>query len=113
MIARMRVLARITSSSRRRIINFKHLCGVFKDIPQLTNDTVRRDDRHIGFQTVGQTLIDVQNVRLIDSAGADDLGRHGRSHILLTESQQRLPPPPLHGISANSDCSKPQPGDFF
>src|SRR5882724_927177 len=59
--------------SRAGIVDEKKLgcCGV--NVAELADDTIGRDDSHIGLQTVVRTFIEEQNVRLIGAARADDL----------------------------------------
>jgi hypothetical protein len=89
-------------SEPRRIVDLKDLRGVRrssgKDVADLADDSVGRNHSHVGLETVGGTLVDVENAGLIFAAGSDDLRGDGRGDVMLAEGEELLQAKALGGV---------------
>src|ERR1035441_10128778 len=82
-------------------------------LAQLTDDAVRRDDRHVAAEAVGRSLVKIEDTRLVAAAGADDLGGQCFVYIFFLEVHEGLQAPALAGIFKQSGLLKAQPVDGF
>ena len=58
------------------VIDHQHLRAERKNFLHLAHDAVRSDDRHICLDAGAVTFIDLDDVRLLAAAAADDLGNY-------------------------------------
>ena len=72
------------------IVDGKYLRRVGKDVADLAHNAVRGNDRHIGAKLIIGSLVDVEDVRLIASAGANGLRGHRLVDVFLLEVEERL-----------------------
>ena len=69
-----------------------------KHVAQLADDTVRRDDRLLGPQTIGPAFVQDQHMGAVRTAGANHLRRHCFGNVLLLKAKHRLQTTALRGV---------------
>ena len=93
---------RVVSSNHPRaaglVVDGQHLRRVGKHFPHLAHDAVRGDDRHIALEAVIVAFVNGENLRLVGTAGPDDLGRQRLIEIFLLEIEHGLQAMPLARI---------------
>ena len=72
------------------IRNLQHLRSRRVGAQHFADDSLRRNDRHVGLDAVVGTAVDVDDVRCLGTAGSDHLRGDRLGNVLFFELEQRL-----------------------
>ena len=107
----MRVVSRITPAPLvwSLMASTCAVCGkTSRTLPTMPSGVITAMSR---LKPVSLALVDVEDVRLVAAAGADDLRGHGLVDVFLLEVEQRLQPLALLGILKQCGLLQAQPVD--